>query len=102
MTTIKIISGGYGSDEGFKDRSSAPFGVEDAEAEYLISIGVAEKVEAELATALPVEEEPETVKTPPKPKTPKNGKKTAKKTTSKKAKEDKPNEELVLDAADPV
>ena len=66
MPKIKIIGGGYGSAEGLKDRSSAPFYVDDAEAKRLVSIGVAEIVEADPEPEkAPEPDQPEPVKKAP-------------------------------------
>lgn len=54
MVNIRIISGGYGYKENgvnkLKDRNSEPFFVEEAEANHLVSLGVAQIVNAGVAT----------------------------------------------------
>ena len=54
MRTVKIISGAYGLNTGdrviTKDRMSEPFSLDDAEAERLVSLGVAEIITEGVAT----------------------------------------------------
>ena len=54
MRTVKIISGAYGLNTGdrviTKDRMSEPFSLDDAEAERLVSLGIAEIITEGVAT----------------------------------------------------